>query len=100
MAQQKLPTKGQLYRTESIQCDVLPGGLTILTEEIPHLRSLTLGVWVLRGSRYEPVPQGGMYHCLEHMLFKGTESRDAQTIARLIDSRAPVRSGPFGPMPA
>ena len=76
----------ELYHNLAVKRSVLPNGLTILTEEIPYLRSVSLGVWVIKGSRHEPPALSGIFHCLEHMLFKGTERRDARTIARLIDS--------------
>jgi len=65
---------------------VLANGLTILTEEMPHLRSVSIGVWLKSGSRHETEPLNGVTHFLEHMLFKGTETRSASQIAREMDS--------------
>ena len=66
--------------------DVLPNGLRILTEQMPHVRSVSIGVWLARGSRHEPEPQSGIAHFVEHMLFKGTATRTAEDIAQTIDS--------------
>jgi predicted Zn-dependent peptidase len=53
---------------------------------MPHVRSVSIGVWLARGSRHEPVEQSGIAHFVEHMLFKGTSSRSAEDIAQTIDS--------------
>src|SRR4051812_42440392 len=66
--------------------DVLPNGLRLLTEQMPHVRSVSIGVWLARGSRHEPVAQSGIAHFVEHMLFKGTATRSAEDIAQTIDS--------------
>lgn len=66
--------------------EVLDNGLRLLTEQIPHVRSVSIGVWLTRGSRHEPAEHGGIAHFVEHMLFKGTKSRSAETIAQDIDS--------------
>jgi predicted Zn-dependent peptidase len=66
--------------------EVLDGGLRLITETMPHVRSVTIGVWLMRGSRHESDRQGGIAHFVEHMLFKGTESRSAEDIAQEIDS--------------
>jgi len=65
---------------------VLPNGLRLLTERMPHVRSVSIGVWLARGSRHEPQEQGGIAHFVEHMLFKGTGTRSAEDIAQAIDS--------------
>jgi predicted Zn-dependent peptidase len=66
--------------------DVLPSGLRLVTERMPHVRSVTVGVWLARGSRHETEAQSGIAHFIEHMLFKGTASRSAEDIAQEIDS--------------
>ena len=66
--------------------DVLPNGLRLLTERMPHVRSVSIGVWLARGSRHEPQEQSGIAHFVEHMLFKGTSTRTAEDIAQTIDS--------------
>jgi len=66
--------------------DVLDNGLRLLTESIPHVRSVSLGVWLTRGSRHEGDEWPGIAHFVEHMLFKGTTSRSAEEIAQTVDS--------------
>ena len=66
--------------------DVLPNGLRLLTERMPHVRSVSIGVWLARGSRHEPEEQSGIAHFVEHMLFKGTSTRSAEDIAQTVDS--------------
>ncbi len=66
--------------------EVLDNGLRLLTEQIPSVRSVSIGVWLTRGSRHEPAVQGGIAHFVEHMLFKGTATRSAEDIAQAIDS--------------
>jgi predicted Zn-dependent peptidase len=53
---------------------------------MPHVRSVSIGVWLARGSRHEPQAQSGIAHFVEHMLFKGTSTRSAEDIAQAIDS--------------
>ena len=65
---------------------MLPNGLRLLTEQMPHVRSVSIGVWLARGSRHEPQTQSGIAHFVEHMLFKGTTTRSAEDIAQTIDS--------------
>jgi predicted Zn-dependent peptidase len=65
---------------------VLPGGLRVITEQIPGVRSASVGIWVGIGSRDEPVTVAGAAHYLEHLLFKGTKKRDASGIAEEIDA--------------
>jgi len=66
--------------------DVLDNGLRLLTESIPHVRSVSLGVWLTRGSRHEGDEWPGIAHFVEHMLFKGTATRSAEDIAQAVDS--------------
>ncbi|RZQ59782.1 M16 family metallopeptidase [Amycolatopsis suaedae] len=65
---------------------VLPGGLRVITERVPGVRSATVGLWVGVGSRDEPPAVAGAAHYLEHLLFKGTANRDARQIAEEIDA--------------
>jgi predicted Zn-dependent peptidase len=60
--------------------------LRVLTERMPHVRSVSVGVWLARGSRHEPLELSGIAHFVEHMLFKGTATRSAEDIAQTIDS--------------
>ncbi len=64
-----------------IRRSVLPGGVRVLTEHIPGMRSATVGAWVGVGSRDETPEHAGSTHFLEHLLFKGTQRRSAQDIA-------------------
>src|SRR6266550_3166421 len=66
---------------DQVQTTRLANGLTILTEHMPGLRSVSLGIWVRRGSRHETPPQNGICHFIEHALFKGTPRRSAHQIA-------------------
>jgi predicted Zn-dependent peptidase len=66
---------------EQVQVTRFPNGLTVLTEQMPNLRSCTVGVWVRRGSRHETPDWNGVCHFIEHAVFKGTERRTALDIA-------------------
>ena len=66
--------------------EVLDNGLRLITETMPHVRSVTIGVWLMRGSRHESDDRSGIAHFVEHMLFKGTDTRTAEDIAQSIDS--------------
>jgi predicted Zn-dependent peptidase len=66
--------------------EVLDTGLRLITETMPQVRSVTIGVWLMRGSRHESNEQSGIAHFVEHMLFKGTDTRSAEDIAQTIDS--------------
>jgi predicted Zn-dependent peptidase len=70
----------------NIQRAVLPNGLTIITEEMKHIRSVSIGIWMKTGSRDEDLPWNGISHFIEHMVFKGTQHRSAEEIARQVDS--------------
>jgi predicted Zn-dependent peptidase len=70
----------------NIERTVLPNGLVVLTERMEHIRSVAMGVWVRAGSRNEVPEQNGISHFVEHMVFKGTQSRSAQNIAREVDA--------------
>jgi len=65
---------------------VLPGGLRVVTEHVPGVRSAAFGIWVGVGSRDETPAQAGAAHYLEHLLFKGTERRSALDISAAIDA--------------
>lgn len=64
----------------------LPNGLRIASHEMPHLETVSLGVWVATGARHESPEQHGLSHFLEHMAFKGTSRRTARQIAEDIES--------------
>lgn len=63
----------------------LPNGLRIATAAMPHMASVSLGLWVGMGSRYEPAPLNGVCHFIEHMLFKGTRRRSARQISEAVE---------------
>jgi predicted Zn-dependent peptidase len=69
-----------------IRRTVLPGGLRIVTESVPTVRSVAFGIWVGVGSRDETPAQAGATHYLEHLLFKGTKRRNALEISAAIES--------------
>ncbi|MBL8075477.1 MAG: insulinase family protein [Nitrospira sp.] len=65
---------------------ILNNGIRLVTERIPTLKSVTIGLWVNAGSRDERPQEAGYSHFIEHMLFKGTASRSAADISREIDA--------------
>jgi len=75
-----------LEEIRNIHRQVLPNGLTVITEEMQHIRSVCVGVWVKTGSRDEDLQWNGISHFIEHMVFKGTKHRSAEGIARQVDS--------------
>jgi len=70
----------------NIRRQVLPNGLTIITEQMAHIRSASIGIWLQTGSRDEDAKWNGISHFIEHMVFKGTKHRSAEQIAREVDS--------------
>lgn len=70
----------------TLKKEVLKNGLSIVTESMNHVRSVAVGVWIRSGSRQETAVQNGISHFIEHMLFKGTNTRSAEDIATAIDS--------------
>ena len=69
----------------TIHKSTLPNGLVVITEPMPHVRSVSVGIWLQHGSRREPVKLNGISHFIEHMVFKGTARRSAEDIAREAD---------------
>ena len=74
------------HASRNIRKTVLSNGLLVLTESMPHLRSVSMGAWIGSGSRDEAPEANGISHFVEHMVFKGTTSRSAQQIAREVDT--------------
>ncbi|MDZ7872801.1 MAG: pitrilysin family protein [Rhizobium sp.] len=70
----------------NVECTRLPSGLTVVTENMPHLESVALGTWIKSGSRNETEAEHGIAHLLEHMAFKGTNTRSARQIAEQIEN--------------
>src|SRR6185437_14861511 len=73
-------------RTMSVEVTRLPSGLSVVTDQMPHLETASLGVWVGSGSRDERQDEHGISHLLEHMAFKGTSRRTARQIAEEIEA--------------
>jgi len=69
-----------------IEVTTLANGVRIITEAMPHVRSVSVGIWIGTGARLETSEQNGISHFIEHMLFKGTANRSAEEIARSVDS--------------
>ncbi|MCB9982628.1 MAG: insulinase family protein [Rhodospirillales bacterium] len=69
-----------------IQTTTLPNGLRIITDSVPGVHSVALGIWTGVGTRHENMAHNGVAHMVEHMLFKGTKTRDAQRIAEEIEN--------------
>jgi predicted Zn-dependent peptidase len=69
-----------------IETAELDNGLRIVTETMPSVRSVSIGIWIGTGSRVEQGAENGLSHFIEHMVFKGTENRSAEDIARAVDS--------------
>ncbi len=74
-----------VHEKRNIRKEVLPNGLVVITEVMEHVRSVSVGVWIETGSRQEPAELNGISHFIEHMVFKGTERRSAEEIARAVD---------------
>jgi len=70
----------------NIRRQKLPNGLTVITEQMQHIRSASIGIWLQTGSRDEDAEWNGISHFIEHMVFKGTKHRTAEEIARQVDS--------------
>jgi len=65
---------------------VLDNGIRVVSESIPHVRSVSIGVWADVGSRDESLTQNGISHFIEHMVFKGTKKRSVRDIAQSLES--------------
>lgn len=70
---------------DSVHREMLSNGLVLITEPMAHVRSVSVGIWLRSGSRREPAELNGITHFIEHMVFKGTERRSAEEIARVVD---------------
>ncbi len=81
-----MPEKAFSDELRNLRRTELPNGLTIVSEEMPHIRSVSIGIWIRTGSRHEASELNGISHFVEHMVFKGTRNRSAEEIARQVDS--------------
>ncbi|MDR1571809.1 MAG: insulinase family protein [Clostridiales Family XIII bacterium] len=68
-----------------VKIKTLSNGIRLVTEDIPHVQSVSIGVWVRAGAVFEPARSAGISHFIEHMLFKGTHKRSAKRIAEDVD---------------
>src|SRR5207245_5303532 len=84
--QQALRSVAIASRADQIRLTELDSGLRVLTERMPDVRSVTIGFWVAAGSRDEEPRLAGVSHFLEHLLFKGTDTRTAKEIADAVDA--------------
>src|ERR1700680_4839562 len=75
-----------VQEVRNIRRQVLPHGLIVITEQMQHIRSASIGIWLETGSRDEDAHWNGISHFIEHMVFKGTKHRTAEQIARQVDS--------------
>ena len=82
----KRPFMPQTTKISPIKTSKLPSGLKVITENVPTVKSVTVGIWVKTGSRNETEKQAGITHFLEHMLFKGTENRSSFDISMSMES--------------
>ena len=80
------PQNGSSLKDREIDATTLPNGVRVITERMPHVRSVSMGVWIGTGSRHETLEENGISHFIEHMVFKGTKHRSAEEIARSVDS--------------
>ena len=71
---------------QAVNKTVLTNGISILTKYMPHVRSVSMGVWVNVGARDESPEENGLSHLIEHMIFKGTRKRTAYQIAKEFDA--------------
>src|ERR1700746_1435667 len=74
------------HTVREIERTKLPNGVRVVTEQMPHVRSVSIGVWIGTGSREEELHETGLSHFIEHMVFKGTKNRSAEQIAKSVDS--------------
>src|SRR5690349_15260621 len=81
-----MTTPARINEPRDIKREILPNGLIVLSEEMGHIRSIAIGIWMKSGSRDEAPEFNGISHFVEHMDFKGTTTRSAQEIARQVDS--------------
>ena len=76
---------GERLSAGIIRSETLPNGLRIVSNHVPYVHSVTLGVWINAGSREDPPGREGLAHFIEHAVFKGTRKRDYVEIARCIE---------------
>jgi len=70
----------------NIQTTTLPNGLRVITDHVPSVESVAIGVWAHVGTRNEDMRDNGVAHLVEHMMFKGTQKRSSRDIAEVIEN--------------
>jgi predicted Zn-dependent peptidase len=86
MPQEAQNNEVRTTEVRNIRRQKLANGLTVITEQMQHIRSASIGIWLQTGSRDETPESNGISHFIEHMVFKGTKHRTAEQIAREVDS--------------
>ncbi len=86
LAKRSHPKLAHFSKIRDIERQELSNGICVVTERMPHVRSVSVGIWIGTGSREETVAESGISHFVEHMVFKGTKNRTAEEIARSVDS--------------
>jgi predicted Zn-dependent peptidase len=81
----RLPERRHELPPEMYQVTRLPNGVTVASAAMPHMASVSLGIWVAVGGRYEPAKVSGVSHFIEHLLFKGTKRRSAKQISQDVE---------------
>jgi len=79
-------TSHRTSKVRDIHRATLSNGVRVITERMPQVRSVSVGIWIGTGSREESPEVSGISHFIEHMVFKGTKNRSAEQIARSVDS--------------
>jgi predicted Zn-dependent peptidase len=82
----QMPHARKSPRSRDVKRTTLANGMRVITEKMPHVRSVSVGIWIGTGSREEAAADIGISHFIEHMVFKGTKNRSAEQIARSVDS--------------
>ncbi|NTW11303.1 MAG: insulinase family protein, partial [Chlorobiaceae bacterium] len=85
MTKEKSRARRSDVSPETVRQDFLPNGLRIVTDEVPHVRSVTIGIQIEAGSRDDPDEKPGLAHFIEHAVFKGTDRRTWLDIAKNIE---------------
>src|SRR5260370_36320902 len=75
-----------LPTVRDFEVTTIANGIRVVTEQMAHVRSVSMGIWIGTGSRRETPEENGISHFIEHMVFKGTKNRSAEDIARSVDS--------------
>ncbi len=70
---------------QAYRLTTLPNGTRVASIEMPHMQSVSVGIWAMVGGRYEPKPLCGISHFIEHLMFKGTEKRNARKISEAVE---------------